>query len=483
MADDPAQWWRDAVVYQIYPRSFQDSDGDGVGDLPGIASRLDHLEWLGVDAIWLSPIYESPGADLGYDVSDHAAVDPLFGSVADLDALIADCHRRGIRVLLDLVASHTSIEHPWFREHPDWYVWADGDRPPNNWLASFGGPAWTRDEPTGRWYLHSFYPEQPDLDWRNPEVRAAVAAVVRFWRERGVDGFRLDAIERAMKDRELRDDPAATRRPGASRAGRAGGDRPGPLAQRPRDRPRPRRAAGGRGRRAAWSARSTCRPPAWPRTSSTWTSRSRFELLHSTWDPARLRAVVAEASELGGVAWVLSNHDFPRLASRLGERAARGAALLLLTLPGTAFVYQGDELGMGDGPQGEPPVDRFGRDAYRNPMQWDGSPTGGFTTGRPWLPPTDPAARNVADQRRDPGSILSLYRRLIEMRRGLRGELRLVDSAPELVAFTRGQHLIAVNAGERPAAAPPHGEVLLASDGSSGTEIAPGEGVIARRVV
>ena len=147
MADDPAQWWRDAVVYQIYPRSFQDSDGDGVGDLRGIASRLDHLEWLGVDAIWLSPIYPSPGADLGYDVSDYAAVDPLFGSLADLDALIADCHRRGMRVLLDLVASHTSIEHPWFREHPDWYVWADGDGPPNNWLASFGGPAWTRDEP------------------------------------------------------------------------------------------------------------------------------------------------------------------------------------------------------------------------------------------------------------------------------------------------------------------------------------------------
>ena len=482
MADDPAQWWRDAVVYQIYPRSFQDADGDGVGDLPGIASRLDHLEWLGVDAIWLSPIYESPGADLGYDVSDHAAVDPLFGSLADLDALIADCHRRGIRVLLDLVASHTSIEHPWFREHPDWYVWADGDRPPNNWLASFGGPAWTRDGATGRWYLHSFYPEQPDLDWRNPEVRAAVAAVVRFWRERGVDGFRLDAIERAMKDRELRDDPAATGAPAL----------PVPAELAVIDQVRSRNDPEidlvlGALREAAGDALlvgEVYLPTAGLAPYLEHLDLAfGFELLHSTWDPARLRAVVAEASELGGVAWVLSNHDFPRLASRLGEHAARGAALLLLTLPGTAFVYQGDELGMGDGPQGEPPVDRFGRDAYRNPMQWDGSPTGGFTTGLPWLPPTDPAARNVADQRRDPGSILSLYRRLIEMRRELRGELRLVDSAPELVAFTRGQHLIAVNAGERPAAAPPHGEVLLASDGSSGTEIAPGEGVIARRIV
>ena len=178
MGADRAQWWRDAVVYQIYPRSFQDSDGDGVGDLPGIASRLDHLEWLGVDALWLSPIFPSPGADLGYDVSDYVEVDPLFGSLADLDALIAESHRRGLRVLLDLVASHTSIEHPWFREHPDWYVWADGDEPPNNWLASFGGSAWSRDERTGRWYLHSFYPEQPDLDWRNPEVREAIAGVV-----------------------------------------------------------------------------------------------------------------------------------------------------------------------------------------------------------------------------------------------------------------------------------------------------------------
>jgi alpha-glucosidase len=483
VAADPAQWWRDAVVYQIYPRSFQDSDGDGVGDIAGIASRLDHLEWLGVDAIWLSPIYPSPGADLGYDVSDHVAVDPLFGGIADLDALIAECHGRGIRVLLDLVVSHTSIEHPWFREHPDWYVWASGERPPNNWLAAFGGPAWTRDERTGGWYLHSFYPEQPDLDWRNPEVREAVAGVVRFWRERGVDGFRLDAIERAMKDRELRDDPLAS------------GPPPLPMPEhllaidQVRSRNDPEIAEVLATIRTAAGADAFLVGEVYLATAQLAPYLADldvafgFELLHSDWDAARLRSVVAAASELGGVAWVLSNHDFPRLATRLGARAARGAAVLLLSLPGTAFVYQGDEIGMADGPQGEPPVDRFGRDAHRNPMQWDGSPTGGFTTGKPWLPPADPESRNVADQGPDPRSILALYRRLIELRHELRGELELVDAAPELIAFTRGEHLVAVNAGDRPAAAPAHGEVLLSTDGLPAREVQPGEGLIALREV
>ena len=209
MSDGERPWWADAVVYQIYPRSFQDSDGDGVGDLRGVIARLDHLAWLGVDAFWLSPIYPSPLADMGYDVADYTAVAREYGTLADFDELVARAHDRGIRVLLDLIPSHTSIEHPWFREHPEWYFWSD-DRPPNNWVASFGGPAWTRDERTGRWYLHSFYPEQPDLNWRNPEVRAAMAGVVRFWIARGVDGFRVDAIDRVMKDEALRDDPPAT---------------------------------------------------------------------------------------------------------------------------------------------------------------------------------------------------------------------------------------------------------------------------------
>jgi hypothetical protein len=203
-----APWWRDAVVYQIYPRLFQDSDGDGVGDLPGVSARLDHLVDLGVDALWLSPIYPSPLADFGYDLTDHTAVDPVFGTLADLDRLVADAHARGLRVLMDLVPRHTSIEHPWFVEHPDRYVWADGrgDGPPNNWRSAFGGPAWSFDEGRGRWYLHSFYPEQPDLDWRDPEVVEAMQAVIRFWLDRGIDGFRLDAIERLLPS------PAGARR-------------------------------------------------------------------------------------------------------------------------------------------------------------------------------------------------------------------------------------------------------------------------------
>ena len=214
-------WWRNAVVYQVYPRSFQDSDGDGIGDLRGIASRLDHLADLGVDALWLSPIHPSPLADFGYDVADFCAIDPVFGTLGDLDALLAGAHERGIRVLLDIVANHTSIEHPWFAEHPDRYVFSPVDGPANNWIAAFGGPAWSPD-PHGRgWYRHSFYPEQPDLDWRNPDVAAAMGRVLRFWIDRGVDGFRLDAIEQIARTRGC-----ATTRP------RHGGAVPAPAARR-----------------------------------------------------------------------------------------------------------------------------------------------------------------------------------------------------------------------------------------------------------
>src|SRR4051812_2239351 len=204
-------WWQDAVVYQIYPRSFQDSDGDGVGDLNGIRSRLDHLVDLGVDAIWLSPIYPSPLADFGYDVSDYTGIDPVYGTLADFEALVDAVHSRGMKLLMDLVPCHTSIKHPWFREHPDWYIWAEGrdGGPPNNWPAAFGGSAWTFDRERGLWYLHSFFPEQPDLDWRNPEVVSAMQEVIRLWIERGADGYRIDAIDRLLKDPELRDEPPA----------------------------------------------------------------------------------------------------------------------------------------------------------------------------------------------------------------------------------------------------------------------------------
>jgi len=415
-------WWRDAVVYQIYPRSFQDSDGDGIGDLRGITQRLDHLVYLGVDALWLSPIYPSPLADFGYDVSDYIGIDPQFGTLGDFDELVAAAHERGLRVLLDLVPCHTSIEHPWFREHPDRYIWSPVDGPPNNWRAAFGGGAWSRDEVSGRWYLHTFYPEQPDLDWRNPEVVAAMQDVVRFWLSHGVDGFRLDAVNVIVKDAELRDDPPATGGFPLPLVGESAeldhvysGNRPEAI-----DALRAIREAAG----DAFLVGEVYLPTSeYPRYLEVLDLVFAFELLFSPWEEPRLRAAIEPALELGRVAWVLSNHDFPRLASRLGPEHMRDAATLLLTLPGTAFVYQGDELGMIDGPGADPPFDRAGRDAFRHPMQWDASPTGGFTTGTPWLPLVDPELRSVEAQRGCPDSILEHYRRLIadrpRMRRGL----------------------------------------------------------------
>ena len=383
-----------------------------------------------MDALWLSPIYPSPMADNGYDVSDYIGVDPAYGTLEDFDRLIAEAKRRGLRLLMDLVPSHTSIEHPWFREHPDWYIWADGkgDEPPNNWRATFGGPAWSRDpsDPEGgRWYLHSFFPEQPDLDWRNPELRAAFADVVRFWLDRGVDGFRIDAIERIMKDAELRDDPPATAEP--------------PLPLHPEQaaldtvhsRNDPdvsialsalREAAG-----EALLVGEVYLPSAMlPRYLEQLDLAFAFEFLHAPWSAPELARVIAEASALERVAWVLSNHDFPRLATRLGEAAAPAAAMLLLTLPGTAFVYQGEEIGMVNGSyEGH---DRFGRDGQRHPMQWEPAPGGGFSEGKPWMGLTDPERRSVAAQRDDPDSLLSLYRRLIALRRELRGPLELLEA-------------------------------------------------------
>ena len=421
--------------------------------------RLDYLVRLGVDALWLSPFYPSPLADSGYDITDHCAVDPAYGALEDFDLLVAEAHVRGLRVLLDLVPSHTSIEHPWFREHPDWYVWADR---PNNWIAAFGGSAWTRDERTGRWYLHSFYPEQPDLNWRNPEVVRAVQAVVRFWLERGVDGFRIDAVDHLMKDPELRDDPPA-RAPYAlplheeqarleHRHSRNHPDIGLALAAL--------REAAGDALLVAEAYVPTADLAAYLEHMDL---AFAFELLHSPWEAARLRELIEAATGLERVAWVISNHDFPRMPTRFGPENVRLAAMLLLTLPGTAFVYQGDEIGMADGPGGDPPVDRAGRDAHRHPMQWDRSPTGGFTTGRPWLPLTDPGERNVADQEGDPQSLLSFYRELIGLRRRLGPGLRMLESEPGVLAYERGDHAVALNLTDEPRRVPTRGEVALAT--------------------
>jgi len=459
---------RGEVVYQVYPRSFADSDGDGVGDLEGIRQRLDHLRWLGVDALWLSPVYPSPLADWGYDVSDYTDIDPRLGSLEAFDRLLADAHDRDLRLLMDLVPCHTSIEHAWFREHPDWYIWADsGEGPPNNWTSAFGGPAWEHDSSTGRWYLHSFYPEQPDLDWHKPVVVDAMQNVVRFWIERGVDGFRLDAIDRLVKDRELRDDPPSEEPFGL------------PLMEHELGRDlRNSRNAPGTGRALA-ALREAAGDDALlvgevylptVRAAPYLEHLDRlfvFELLHATWDADVLRRAIRPAAALRGrpgaaPAWVLSNHDFGRLAHRFGREHERAAAMLLLTLPGSAFIYQGDEIGMGNGPGAKPPRDRIGRDSFRHPMQWDGTAGGGFTTGTPWLPLDDAAVRNVADQRGDPGSLLSFYRDLIALRRTLPAGFEAVDDIPGVVSYRSGDRLVVINlSGERRSI--PGGEVLLAT--------------------
>jgi alpha-glucosidase len=462
------------VVYQVYPRSFQDSDGDGVGDLAGIRSRLDHLAWLGVDALWLSPIYPSPMADFGYDVSDYTDVDPVFGDLTEFDRLAEAAHDRGLKLLMDLVPCHTSIEHPWFREHPDWYIWADR---PNNWVAAFGGSAWS--ELNGRYYLHSFYPEQPDLNWRNPEVVAAMQDVLGFWIARGADGYRIDAIDRLMKDPELRDDPPASEPYGlpvseeeaklALSNSRNGPGTSEALATM-------REAVGD-----AFLVGEVYLPSRrWQPYIEHFDAAFAFELLLATWEAPVMREAIRSAAGTGKAAWAMSNHDFGRLATRFGHENARAAAMMLLTLPGPAFIYQGDEIGQGDGPPGETRFDRAGRDRFRHPMQWDGSPNGGFSTGQPWLPAVDPAERNVEAQRDDPASMLSLVRELIALRRELGDGFELLDAAEGVVAYRRGGHTVAVNTTAEPRPVPVRGAPRLATAHGAldGDTLAPHAGAI-----
>jgi alpha-glucosidase len=477
------------VVYQVYPRSFADADGDGVGDLAGIIAHLDHLQWLGVDALWLSPINPSPMADGGYDVADYLGVDPMFGSVEDVERLAAAAHERGIALLLDIVPCHTSIEHPWFRDHPERYVWSPVDGPPNNWVGVFGGPAWSPD-PHGRgWYLHSFYPEQPDLDWREPSVAAELAAVLAFWRGKGVDGFRLDALQQLLKDPELRGEAPATQPPFVpgnpewdALEHRFSSDQPGvegPLAA----------LRGGAGSDAFVVGEVTVPAARQAPYLEHLDASFCFELMFAAWEAGALRDAIASGLRRGKAAWVLSNHDFPRLADRIGEQNAVAAALLLLALPGPVFLFQGDELALAGGPgapegrAGRPPYDRAGRDGFRHPMPWtEAGPHHGFTTGQPWLAVVDAPAGSVARQREQAGSPAQQVRALIALRRTLTGDVEELRAEDGVLSFRRGGHRVAVNTA---AAQRPHGldGGVVASVGSTADGLLwPGAALVTDRV-
>jgi len=464
-------WWKHGVVYQIYPRSFLDTDGNGIGDLQGISERLDYLTWLGVDAIWISPIYPSPMTDFGYDVSDYCNIDPLFGSLDDFDWLVAAAHARNIRVVLDFVPNHTSECHPWFLEsrasrvNPkrDWYIWRDGKAdgsPPNNWLSQFGGPAWTREARTGQYYLHSFLPQQPDLNWRNPEVRAAMYDVLRFWLDRGVDGFRVDVIWLLIKNAALHDNPPNPNyRPTEAGIHRF-------LQVYSADQPETHDViAEMRSVLDQYGERVLIGEIYLPieRLVTYYGQDLRgaqlpfnFQLLHTAWTATTIGKLVADYEAAlppgGWPNWVLGNHDQPRIAARVGEAQARVAAMLLLTLRGTPTMYYGDELGIGrvaiphdavKDPWGKnEPGLGLGRDPSRTPFQWDATSNAGFTSGMPWLPvDASYKSRNEEVLRADPASILNLYRDLLAIRRKhpalVRGTLRLLSTEGNALVFER----------------------------------------------
>jgi alpha-glucosidase len=454
-----AEWWKRGVIYQVYPRSFQDTTGDGVGDLAGIRQRLGYLKDLGVDGVWISPFFVSPMADFGYDIANYRAVDPLFGTLEDFDALIAEAHSLGLKLILDLVPNHTSEQHPWFtqsrssRSNPkrDWYIWRDGKAdgsPPNNWLSNFGGSGWEWDQATGQFYYHAYLKQQPDLNWRNPEVRRAMFEVMRFWLDKGVDGFRVDVLWHLIKDAEFRDNPPNP----AWRPGQAGIERY--LEIYSTDRPEVHEVvAEMRQVLDAYPERVligeiylpldrlvTYYGPGLTGANLPF----NFQLIQATWRAEAIAKLVGDYEKAlppgAWPNWVLSNHDRHRIASRVGPAQARVAAMLLLTLRGTPTIYYGDDIGLEQVPippeavqdpweKNEPGLG-LGRDPCRTPMPWDTSANAGFTTGKPWLPlNADWRTRNVASEGAEAGSMLDLYRRLIALRRSSQA-LSLGDYSP-----------------------------------------------------
>jgi alpha-glucosidase len=504
----PDRWWQGGVFYQIYPRSFADSNSDGVGDLPGIIGRLDHLARLGLAGIWLSPVTRSPNRDWGYDVSDYCDVDPAYGTLSDLDRLVAEAGSRGIRVLMDLVPNHTSDRHSWFvdavsgrdADHRDYYVWSDpapDGGPPNNWMSIFGGPAWELDEASGQYFLHNFEAAQPDLNWWSEGVRREFDDIVRFWWDRGVAGFRIDVCNMMIKDAELRDNPPASA--------------DDPLDQQftglksvyNTDRPEAHDIL------RHWRAIAAGYDPERLLIGETNVEKLttlaefygdghdelhggfNFVFINAPLEANAMRTIVEDVERLlpdgGWPIWTGSNHDVSRLATRWcsGDPAkVRVALLILLTLRGTPFLYQGDEIGLTDGPIERSDVldavgARFwpyykGRDAERTPMQWTGEPGGGFSSPgvRPWLPMGDPSACNVADQDNDPDSVLWFCRRAVAARNASEdlavGSYRSLHSPEGVWAFGRGNSTtVVVNMSDSDANVDDVcGAVILASDGT-----------------
>ena len=482
-------WWQKGIIYQVYPRSYADSNGDGVGDLSGIISKLDYLQWLGIQAVWLSPIYPSPMADFGYDISDYTGIHPLFGTMEDFDRLLAEVHQRGMKMILDLVPNHTSSEHPWFlesrssRDNPkrDWYLWHDpapDGGVPNNWLSVFGGSGWEWDETTGQYYYHAFLKEQPDLNWRNPEVQEAMLNVMRFWLDKGVDGFRVDVMWHMIKDKNFRNNP-----------------------------PNPDYKPGQPTYNAVYPAYSTDQPEVHDVVAMmrqvldaydermmigeiylpidelvTYYGKDNtgahlpfnFQLVVLPWDAKAIFSAINKYEgvlpENGWPNWVLGNHDNSRIATRIGDEQARIAAMLLLTLRGTPTIYYGDEIGMEDvlipQEQAHDPQEKnmpdlgLGRDPERTPMQWDATAGAGFSSdATPWLPLADDYEKvNVQVAQKDTASMLSLYRKLIALRQSEAalnaGHYEPVGSKSNMFAYLRLfediRFLIVLNLGNTP---------------------------------
>ena len=489
MLESEALWWQKGIIYQVYPRSFQDSNGDGVGDLNGIRQRLDYLKWLGVTAIWISPIYPSPMADFGYDISDYTGIHPLFGTMDDFDMLLKEVHQRGMKLILDLVPNHTSDQHPWFLEsrssknNPkrDWYIWKEAKEdgaPPNNWLSVFGGSAWEWDEQTGQYYYHAFLKEQPDLNWRNPEVQEAMFNVMRYWLDKGVDGFRVDVMWHMIKDEQFRDNPVnPDYDPNTA-------DYEQLLPVYSTDQPEVHDIVHKmRQVLDAYDERMMIGEiylPIHKLVTYYGTDNNgahlpfNFMLVSLPWEAKRIASAIAEYEgalpQYGWPNWVLGNHDQPRITSRVGLQQSKVAAMLLLTLRGAPTIYYGEELGMRDvpvpfdevqDPQGlNMPDKNLSRDPERTPMQWDRSEYAGFSTVKPWLPVSSTSKRvNVEVQTSDPYSQLKLYKRLIELRQRepslMVGDYVPVYSDHQAIAYIRQapgatRFLIVLNLSHRP---------------------------------